>query len=89
MGRMGKLAYRPVGILLGVAAGGLSGVLFKQVWKRVAGDDDAPNATDEDRGWGEVLVAAALQGAIFALVKAAVDRGGAAGVKRLTGHWPA
>ncbi len=77
-----------MGILLGIAAGSVAGVVFKQVWKRVAGDDDAPNATDEDRGWGEVLAAAALQGAIFALVKAAVDRGGAMGVKRLTGRWP-
>ncbi|MEV4620436.1 DUF4235 domain-containing protein [Asanoa sp. NPDC049573] len=85
---MGKLVYKPVGILLGVAAGGIAGLVFKQVWKQVAGDSDAPNATDEERGWGEVLAAAALQGAIFALVKAAVDRGGAAGVKRLTGRWP-
>jgi hypothetical protein len=85
---MGKLVYKPVGILLGVAAGGIAGVVFKQVWKRVAGDGDAPNATDEERGWGEVLAAAALQGAIFALVKAAVDRGGAVGVKRVTGRWP-
>ncbi|GIF52858.1 uncharacterized protein DUF4235 [Asanoa ferruginea] len=85
---MGKLVYKPVGILLGVAAGGIAGVVFKQVWKRVAGDSDAPNATDEERGWAEILAAAALQGAIFALVKAAVDRGGAVGVKRLTGRWP-
>lgn len=85
---MNKLAYKPVGILLGVAAGALAGMVFKQVWKTAAGDDDAPNATDEDRGWGEILAAAALQGAIFAVVKAAVDRGGATGVRRITGSWP-
>ena len=34
------------------------------------------------------LPAAALQGAIFALVKAAVDRGGAEGFRKLTGVWP-
>jgi hypothetical protein len=85
---MNKLAYKPVGILLGVAAGALAGLIFKQVWKLAAGDDDTPSATDEDRGWGEVLAAAALQGAIFAVVKAAVDRGGATGVRRLTGSWP-
>jgi hypothetical protein len=85
---MNKLAYKPVGLLLGMAAGALAGVVFKQVWKMAAGDDDAPNATDEDRGWGEVLAAAALQGAIFAVVKAAVDRGGAAGVRKMTGTWP-
>jgi hypothetical protein len=84
-----KVAYKPVGILMGIAAGALAGVVFKQVWKLAAGDGDAPNATDEDRGWGEILAAAALQGAIFAIVKAAVDRGGAAGVRKLTGDWPA
>lgn len=41
-------------------------------------DDDAPDATDEHRTWQEVLLAAALQGAIFAVFKAAVDRAGAA-----------
>ncbi|HEY6597072.1 MAG TPA: DUF4235 domain-containing protein [Asanoa sp.] len=89
MRKLNKVAYRPVGILLGVAAGALAGLIFKEVWKLTAGDDDAPNATDEDRGWGEILAAAALQGAIFAIVKAAVDRGGATSVRKLTGTWPA
>ncbi len=35
-----------------------------------------------------MLLAAAVQGAIFAVVRTAVDRGGAVGVKRLTGKWP-
>lgn len=87
-GKASKIAYKPVGLLLGVAAGAVAGFVFKEIWKVAAGDDDAPNATDEDRGWGEILAAAALQGAIFALVKAVVDRGGAVGVRRLTGQWP-
>ena len=87
-GKVGKLAYKPVGILLGVGAGAVAGIVFKEVWKLAVGDDDAPNATDEDRGWGEILAAAALQGAIFALVKAAVHRGGAVGVRKMTGQWP-
>jgi hypothetical protein len=29
-----------------------------------------------------------LQGAIFAVVKALVDRGGATGVRKMTGQWP-
>ena len=36
----------------------------------------------------EVLLAAALQGAIFGLVKAAVDRGAAEGTRKVTGAWP-
>lgn len=83
-----RLAYRPVGLILGMAAGAVAGVVFRQVWKLVVGDEHAPNAIDEERGWGEVLAAAALQGAIFAVVRAAVDRGGATGVRTLTGRWP-
>ena len=87
-GKLQKVAYKPVGLLLGIGAGAVAGFIFKEVWKLASGDDDAPNATDEDRGWGEIIAAAALQGAIFAVVKALVDRGGAAGVRKLTGTWP-
>jgi hypothetical protein len=86
--KLEKVAYKPVGILLGIAAGAVAGVIFKQVWRLASGDDDAPNATDEDRGWTEIVAAAALQGAIFAVVKALVDRGGATGVRKITGTWP-
>jgi hypothetical protein len=51
-------------------------------------DVEAPEATDEDFGWTEVLIAATVQGAIFGLVKAAIDRGGATGYRKLTGRWP-
>jgi predicted metal-dependent enzyme (double-stranded beta helix superfamily) len=83
-----KIAYKPVGIVLGVGAGLISGLIFKQVWKLAGRDQDAPNATDEDRGWGEILAAAAVQGAIFAVVKAAVDRAGATEFRKATGEWP-
>jgi predicted metal-dependent enzyme (double-stranded beta helix superfamily) len=85
----GKLLYKPIGLAGGALAGVLAGLAFKEIWRLTSGEDDAPNATDEDRGWTEILVAAAIQGAIFAVVKAAVDRGGAKGVRRLTGKWPA
>jgi uncharacterized protein DUF4235 len=87
-GKLQKVAYKPVGLLLGVGAGAIAGFIFKEVWKLAAGDDDAPDAGDEDRGWGEVLAAAAIQGAIFAVVRAAVQRGGAVGVRKVTGSWP-
>jgi Protein of unknown function (DUF4235) len=85
--KAGALLYRPLGVATGVAGGLLASAIFKQVWKRAAGEEHAPRPTDESRGWREVLAAAAVQGAIFAVVKAAVDRGGATGFKRLTGKW--
>jgi hypothetical protein len=36
----------------------------------------------------EILVASALRGAIVAVVKALVARGGARGFTKLTGAWP-
>ncbi len=83
-----KLLYKPVGMLVSVLGSVLAGWVFKRVWKIAAQEDDAPQATDAQRGWREVLLAAALQGAIFAAVKAAVDRGAAAGTRKLTGVWP-
>lgn len=49
---------------------------------------DAPDATDEHRSWGEVLLAATLQGAVFGGVKAAIDRAGASATRRMTETWP-
>ena len=86
--KLSKIAYKPVGLALGAVSGLIAGALFKQAWKVIGHDDDAPDATDQDRGWQEILLAAALQGAIYAVVKAAVDRGGAAATQRATGVWP-
>jgi MFS superfamily sulfate permease-like transporter len=83
-----KLAYRPVGLVTSIVAGAIASAVFKQIWKRVADEDDAPDAMQSEYGIGQILLAAMLQGAIFAAVKALIDRGGARGFQRLTGSWP-
>jgi len=83
-----KLLYKPAGMLASVLGGIVAGAIFKKAWQLTAGEDQAPSATDARRGWREVLLAAALQGAIFAVVKAAIDRGAAEGTRKLTGVWP-
>jgi hypothetical protein len=85
---VGKLLYRPLGIAFSVLGGLLAGAVFKQIWKRIADEDESPKALESEYGWREILPAAALQGTIFGLVKAVVDRGGARGFERLTGVWP-
>ena len=85
---MARLLYKPLGIVFGVIGGILAGKLFKKIWQWVADEDEPPSATDKDQGWGQVLPAAALEGAVFAAVKAAVDRGGAEAFRKLTGVWP-
>ena len=83
-----KALYTPFGILFSVVGGLIGGVTFKQIWKLAAGEEDAPGARQSEYGWREVLPAAALQGAIFGLVKAVLDRKGAQGFQKLTGVWP-
>jgi hypothetical protein len=83
-----KLAYRPIGLIGGIIAGTISGAVFKQVWKLVAHADDAPDAMQSEYGMREVVLAAAIQGAIFAATKAAIERAGARGFTQLTGKWP-
>lgn len=83
-----KLLYKPLSLVVSVAGGLLAGVIFKRIWKLAAGEDETPKATDARRGWPEVLSAAALQGAVYAVVKAAADRSAAEGTRKLTGVWP-
>ncbi len=83
-----KIVYKPFGLIAGVLAGVEAGAIFKRIWALVAGEADKPDAKDKNRSWTEVLSAAALQGAVFGGVKAAVDRAGATGFERVTGVWP-
>lgn len=88
MSRGAKLAYRPIGLVGGILAGTISGAIFKTVWREVSRKEDAPSALQSEYSTQEVLLAAAIQGAIFAVTKAAIDRAGAQGFTKLTGSWP-
>ncbi|GGS69279.1 DUF4235 domain-containing protein [Streptomyces cinerochromogenes] len=83
------LVYQPVGFVLSWAGGALASMAFRKAWTGIRHEEDAPDALDPDRGWGEILLAAAVQGAIFAVVRSAVDRTGAKAIARSTGVWPA
>jgi Protein of unknown function (DUF4235) len=83
-----KLLYKPLGLLVSVLGGLLAGAVFKKVWTAVSGEQEAPEATSPEHSTKEVLLAAAAHGAIFAAVKAAMDRAGAKGFKKITGTDP-
>src|SRR5262249_32596622 len=82
------VSYRAVDLIASMIGGLAVGLIFDRAWSVIEHGDDAPRPTDEKRGWQEILLAAGLQGAIFALIKAAVDRGLAEGTRKLTGIWP-
>ena len=83
-----KVSYKTVDLIASMIGGLLVGLIFNRAWSVIGQGDGAPKATDEQRGWREILLAAGLQGAIFALIKAAFERGVATGTRRLTGIWP-
>ena len=85
-----KILYRPVGLMSGIVSGALAGVLFKQIWKVASPSHsrDTPKALESEFPLREIVLAAALQGALYATVKALVDRGGARAFEKTFGEWP-
>jgi hypothetical protein len=71
-----KVLYRPLSIVVSILGGLVAGALFKQVWKRVAHEEDPPKPTEPERSWKEV-----------GAVKAAVDRGSLKAFEKATGVW--
>ena len=63
-----------LGPLFGVLGGVVASAAFGRIWKHITGDDEAPDARDPDASWSDILIAAAIEGAVFGLVKATIDR---------------
>jgi hypothetical protein len=85
-----KILYRPVGMITSLLGGLLASLLFKQVWEHVRRGDhpDPPGPLQSEYDLKEIVLAAVLQGAIFAGVRAVIDRQGAKAFQRATGEWP-
>ncbi len=79
--------YKPIGIIAGILAGLFSKRLFTFIWGKID-EEEAPKPNTEAASWGKILSAAALQGMVFKLVRALVDRKMAEGTRYLTGVWP-
>jgi len=82
-----KLLFIPFSVVSGLLAGFLSKKLFEQVWG-VVDDEEPPQAKHRYVTFGKVLLAAALEGAIFRAVRAAADHESRRAFAGLTGSWP-
>ncbi|WP_277212625.1 DUF4235 domain-containing protein [Isoptericola croceus] len=85
-----KILYRPFGLVSSIVGGIVAGQVFRQVYKRVAPGhpDDPPKPLESEYALKEIVLASLLQGAVFSLVKALIDRAGARVFQRWTGEWP-
>jgi hypothetical protein len=81
------LAFRPVGIVVGVLAGVAGKKLFDLIWRWIDGED-APEPKYRQIALGKLVVALTLEGAIFGVLRGLADHGVRHGFARLTGEWP-
>lgn len=84
MGAVSKAGYQGLSIGISVVGGLVAGAIFAQIWKRVADEEEAPDPKDLTTSMRQVFVAAALQGLIIGVVRAAMNRAAAHGYHAVT-----
>lgn len=81
------IIYKPFGITLGILSGLFAKRIFEWIWSKVD-EEDPPEANTEEVSWPKLLAAAAMQGIVFKVVRAFVDRATAKSFAYFTGIWP-
>jgi hypothetical protein len=84
---MAKVLFTPFSIVAGLLAGFLGKKLFEQIWGMVD-EEEPPEGKHRDISVPKMLIALAIEGAIFRAVKGAFDHYAREGFMRLTGTWP-
>lgn len=82
-----RILFAPLSITAGILAGLLGKKLFEFLWNRID-DEEAPEPSHLEVTWPKVLLASAVEGAIFRGTRAVTDRGARVAFYRATGRWP-
>ena len=82
-----KFIFIPFSIAAGLISGFLSRKIFDHLWGLVD-EEDPPDGKDRDITWAKLLIAAAIQGAIFRAVKEGSDHYSRRAFASVTGIWP-
>ena len=82
-----KLLFIPFSVAGGLIAGFLGKQVFQALWG-VFDDQEPPEAEHREVSFAKVLVAAALEGAVFRATRAAMDHQSRRAFAGITGSWP-
>jgi hypothetical protein len=82
-----QFVFRPIGIILGIAAGSVARKIFDFIWSKVD-EEEAPNPEHRQINWTKFIAAMLVEGAIFRLIRGFVDHHSRRAFAGLTGTWP-
>jgi NADPH:quinone reductase-like Zn-dependent oxidoreductase len=85
----GRMLWKAVGSLSGVAAGGATRALLRAGWRRTQGGDPPANPAAPGTAWSEALIWAAASGVAIAVTRLVAQRGAAEAWRATTGRYPA
>jgi hypothetical protein len=84
---MTKLLFLPFSIAAGYIGGVMSKKLFAFVWRAID-DQQPPTPEKRDAPIGKLVLALAVEGAVFRLTRGLIDRGARGSFAGITGSWP-
>ena len=87
MSKLSRNLYIPLSTAASIGGGLLAGKIFSTVWQQID-DNDPPDPQDLEQPMTSALVAAALQGVVWGVVRAVVQRAGAHSYQAITAERP-
>ena len=84
---MVKLLFAPVSIGAGLLAGFIGKKLFEQIWGLID-KEEPPHPRHREISVPKMLIALAIEGAVFRLTKGALDHWVRRSFNRFVGEWP-
>jgi hypothetical protein len=82
-----KILFLPFSILAGLIAGFLSKKIFDGIWS-LFDSEEAPEPEHKEISLVKLILALAIEGAVFRAVRGLVDHSARRGFHRATGSWP-
>lgn len=84
---MDRVLFTPFGIAAGLIAGFAGKLAFDRIWALID-DEEPPEPEHSEASWVKLILAMAIQGAIFRAVRGIAEHGARRGFQRWTGTWP-